>query len=84
MQTLSRSIVAAAVRLLKHSLLLLSDITEQLTHVKLYGVFLPVLPMVCICHSPGTFANNINHKYSIGSSTRGFGGKYHMLIFQFL
>lgn len=34
---------------------------------KSFGVFWPVLPMVCIFHSLGTFANNRNHKYSICS-----------------
>lgn len=46
-----------------------------------FGVFHPVLPMVCIFHSPGTFANKPNHKYSIGATTWGFVQKYPVLIF---
>lgn len=46
-----------------------------------FGVFHPVLPMVCIFHSLGTFASKPNHKYSIGATTRGFGPKYPLLIF---
>lgn len=38
---------------------------------KSFGVFWPVLPVVCIFHSLGTFANNRNHKYSICSHTLG-------------
>lgn len=47
-------------------------------------VFHPILPMVCIFHSPGTFANTLNHRYSISSKTRGFDGIYHTEIYQFL
>lgn len=51
---------------------------------KSFGVSRPVLPIVSIFPSSGTFANDINHKYSIGSSTRNRGGKkYRSLIFPF-
>lgn len=51
---------------------------------KSFGVSRPVLPIVSIFHSSGTFANDINHKYSIGSSTRNRRWKkYHLLTFPF-
>lgn len=46
----------------------------ETTVAESFGIFRPVLPMVFIFHSPVTFANSVNHKYSIGSNSTELGG----------